>query len=70
MDMKQAIEDAVGAAMKAIQSAENAGRNSAIHTRTGALDRTGCRVVALWLGCMEAGSRGGRPEFFSRLGFT
>ncbi len=37
MDMKQAMEDAVGAAMKAIQSAENAGRSSAVHPRVGDL---------------------------------
>jgi len=37
MDMKQAMEDAVGAAMKAIQSAESAGRGSAVHPRVGDL---------------------------------
>ena len=37
MDMKQAMEDAVGAAMKAIQAAENAGRGSAAHPRVGDL---------------------------------
>jgi quinone-modifying oxidoreductase subunit QmoB len=37
MDMKQAMEDAVGAAMKAIQSAENAGRGAGVHPRAGDL---------------------------------
>ncbi|KAA6182032.1 hydrogenase iron-sulfur subunit [Thiohalocapsa marina] len=37
MDMKQAMEDAVGAALKAIQSAENAGRGAAVHPRVGDL---------------------------------
>ncbi len=37
MDMKQAMEDAVGAAMKAIQAAENAARGSAAHPRVGDL---------------------------------
>jgi quinone-modifying oxidoreductase subunit QmoB len=37
MDMKQAMEDAVGAAMKAIQAAENAALGSAAHPRVGDL---------------------------------
>lgn len=37
MDMKQAIEDAVGAAMKAIQSAESAGRGASVHPQVGDL---------------------------------
>ena len=37
MDMKQAMEDAVGAAMKAIQAAENAARGSGAHPRVGDL---------------------------------
>ncbi|MBB1073053.1 hydrogenase iron-sulfur subunit [Rhodoferax sp. 4810] len=37
MDMKQAMEDAVGAAMKAIQAAENAARGAAAHPRVGDL---------------------------------
>jgi quinone-modifying oxidoreductase, subunit QmoB len=37
MDIQQAIDDATGAAMKAIQSAENAGRGSAVHPRVGDL---------------------------------
>lgn len=37
MDMKQAVEDAVGATMKAIQSVENAGRGRAVHPRVGDL---------------------------------
>lgn len=37
MDMKQAMEDAVGATMKAIQSVENAGRGRGAHPRVGDL---------------------------------
>jgi len=37
MDMKQAMEDAVGATMKAIQSVENAGQSRAVHPRVGDL---------------------------------
>ena len=37
MDMKQAVDDAVGAAMKAIQAAENAGKGRAAHPRSGDL---------------------------------
>ena len=37
MDMRQAREDATGAAMKAIQAAENAGRGRAAHPRSGDL---------------------------------
>jgi quinone-modifying oxidoreductase subunit QmoB len=37
MDMKQAVDDAVGAAMKAIQAAENAGKGQAAHPRSGDL---------------------------------
>ncbi len=37
MDMKQAMEDAVGATMKAIQAAENAGLGRAAHPRVGDL---------------------------------
>jgi len=37
MDMKQAVEDAVGATMKAIQSVENAAGGRAVHPRVGDL---------------------------------
>ena len=37
MDMRQAADDAAGAAMKAIQAAENAGRGMAAHPRAGDL---------------------------------
>jgi len=37
MDMKQAMEDAVGATMKAIQAVENAGQGRAAHPRVGDL---------------------------------
>lgn len=37
MDMRQAVDDAAGAAMKAIQAAENAGRGMAAHPRAGDL---------------------------------
>jgi quinone-modifying oxidoreductase subunit QmoB len=37
MDMKQAMDDAVGAAMKAIQSAESAAGGAAVHPRVGDL---------------------------------
>jgi len=37
MDMRQAMDDAAGAAMKAIQAAENAGRGMAAHPRAGDL---------------------------------
>ena len=37
MDMRQAADDAAGAAMKAIQAAENAGRGMAAHPRSGDL---------------------------------
>jgi len=37
MDLKQAMDDAVGATMKAIQSLENAARGSAAHPRVGDL---------------------------------
>jgi quinone-modifying oxidoreductase subunit QmoB len=37
MDMKQAMEDAVGAAMKAIQAAESAAGGAAVHPRVGDL---------------------------------
>ncbi|MBK5966067.1 heterodisulfide reductase [Thiocystis minor] len=37
MDMKQAMEDAVGAAMKAIQAAESAAQGAAVHPRVGDL---------------------------------
>ena len=37
MDMKQAMEDAVGATLKAIQAAENAAKGSAAHPRVGDL---------------------------------
>ncbi|MCB1856847.1 MAG: hydrogenase iron-sulfur subunit [Gammaproteobacteria bacterium] len=37
MDMRQATDDAAGAAMKAIQAAENAGRGMAAHPRAGDL---------------------------------
>ncbi len=37
MDMKQAMDDAAGAALKAIQAAENAGRGRAAHPRAGDL---------------------------------
>ncbi len=37
MDMKQAVDDAAGAAMKAIQAAENAGQGRAAHPRVGDL---------------------------------
>jgi len=47
MDMQQAIEDATGAAMKAIQAVENAGKGKAAHPRAGDLSypsfrREGC----------------------------
>ncbi|HEB56343.1 MAG TPA: FAD-dependent oxidoreductase [Gammaproteobacteria bacterium] len=47
MDMQQAMEDAVGAAMKAIQAVENAGKGRAAHPRAGDLSypqfrREGC----------------------------
>lgn len=37
MDMKQALDDAAGAALKAIQAAENAGKGRAAHPRAGDL---------------------------------
>jgi len=37
MDMKQAMEDAAGATMKAIQAVENAGQGRAVHPRVGDL---------------------------------
>lgn len=37
MDMRQAMDDATGAAMKAIQAAENAGKGMAAHPRAGDL---------------------------------
>ncbi|WP_133512898.1 hydrogenase iron-sulfur subunit [Candidatus Thiosymbion oneisti] len=37
MDMKQAVEDAAGATMKAIQAVENAGQGRAVHPRVGDL---------------------------------
>lgn len=37
MDMKQAMDDAAGAAMKAIQAVENAGKGRAAHPRSGDL---------------------------------
>jgi quinone-modifying oxidoreductase subunit QmoB len=47
MDMQQAIEDATGAALKAIQAVENAGKGRAAHPRSGDLSfpsfrREGC----------------------------
>ncbi|MCB2264471.1 MAG: hydrogenase iron-sulfur subunit [Candidatus Thiosymbion ectosymbiont of Robbea hypermnestra] len=43
MDLQQAMEDAVGAAMKAIQAVENAGQGRAVHPRVGDLSYPGFR---------------------------